>query len=114
MKLYRFLSLQIISSQSTENVFVIKKFDVGYVGNYLCEAKNDLGRDSKNVSLTINLAPVVKVFPDKLTVKKDEIGTLQCMVEGNRGEFKTLWMDEFGLSSVKVSRIFVTFGHVLI
>lgn len=100
------MKLNFLHSQSTENVLNIKKFDVKNVGKYACEASNSLGRESKNVSVTIKLAPTVKVVPDYLNMKEGDTGSLNCVVEGNYSEVKILWKDEFDVLGVKVSKNF--------
>ena len=69
---------------------------------YFCKGENSLGAVTKNVSITIRLAPTVKVVPDKLTVRSGETESLSCIVEGNYGDFSVLWKDEFSVLGNKV------------
>lgn len=94
-------------SQSTHNILIVENFDTKNVGTYLCKAENSLGSASKNVSVTITLAPKVKVVPDKMAIKKGDAGSLECVVEGNHGDFKILWKDEFDILAVKVRECFI-------
>ena len=72
----------------------MENFDTKNVGKYFCKGENSLGAVSQNVSVTIRLAPTVKVVPDKLTVRNGEQGSLSCVVEGNYGDFSILWKDD--------------------
>jgi hypothetical protein len=90
------------SSQSTHNVLIVEKFDTKNVGKYICKAENSLGAVSKEVSISIRLAPTVKVVPEKVTIKDGETGSLECVVEGNHGDYKIQWKDDYDILSVKV------------
>jgi hypothetical protein len=65
-----------------------------------------LGEASKEVSISIKLAPIVRVVPNKLKLTNGETGLLECVVEGNYGDFKISWKDEFEVLGVKVVKNF--------
>lgn len=71
------------------------------MGKYSCIAQNALGEASKDVSVSIILAPTVKVEPKSLDLKNGETASLECIIGKTRGHFEILWKDDFG-SGVKV------------
>jgi hypothetical protein len=81
---------------------IVEKFDLKNVGKYICKAENSLGAVSKEVSITIRLAPTVKVVPEILSIRDGDTGSLECVVEGNHGDYKVLWKDDHDILSIKV------------
>jgi hypothetical protein len=55
------------------------------------------------VAITIRIAPSVKVVPNEVTLRDGEKGTLECVVQGNYGDFKVLWKDEWDIHAIKVT-----------
>lgn len=81
----------------------IKNFNLANVGKYVCKTQNDLGEASKEVSISIKLAPTVKLVPDKMTLQAGKTGTFECNVNGAEGDFMITWKDEFGVEKRNVS-----------
>lgn len=75
-------------------MILIEKFNVEHVGKYICKAQNKLGEAVQEVTITIKLAPVVKVEPKQLTLQDGSIGTLKCTVTGAEAGYKFLWKDD--------------------
>lgn len=82
---------------------IVENFGVSNVGMYLCKASNSLGEASANVSISIRLAPTVKVIPNRLTLNDGETGALNCIVEGNYGEYTISWKDAHDIFAIKVN-----------
>lgn len=62
-----------------------------------------MGEVSSNVSVSIKMAPTVKVVPDKLNIKNGDRGSLRCVVEGNYGSYSIAWKDVNDVLADKVN-----------
>lgn len=82
---------------------VIDNFNEENVGTYICKANNNKGEASKNVPISIKIAPTVTVVPDKLTLKAGEKGFLKCNISGTHGDFKIRWIDESAIEKISVN-----------
>ena len=78
--------------QSAETTIVIKNFDVDHVGTYGCEATNEFGNDSKEVTVEIKLAPVITLSPQLLKLQEGQNSSVRCDVTGEKGESKMNWI----------------------
>jgi hypothetical protein len=82
---------------------MIDNFDAANVGKYVCKAENSLGSDSKEVFVSMKPDMTVKVVPDQLTLRAGEIGSLECVVDGNIDDYQIRWKDAFESDAEEVS-----------
>lgn len=79
-------------------VLAINNFNLENVGKYICKTSNSLGETSKEVSITIKLAPKVEVLPHELRLTEGTTGSFQCSVSGTQGDFLISWDIDLGTS----------------
>lgn len=66
-------------------------------------AENSVGVDTKEISIDIKRAPVVKVIPKQVQITENNMIKLECLVENADGDYSVFWDD--GLGKRSVSRV---------
>lgn len=81
----------------------ITNFNVENEGMYICRSRNDQNETSKNVSISIKLAPIVEVVPSAIKLKEGDVASLKCDVKNVDGDYKIIWKDNTGVKQKIVS-----------
>lgn len=82
------------SRQSSELVYLNKKFDLNDVGTYKCVVDNGIEQISKEFKIDIRLAPIVNVEPKSITVKREGMINLTCEISNIREESTIFWKND--------------------
>ena len=89
-------------SQSTSMVLKVTNFGPQNAGKYLCKSTNNIGSDSKEISIKIQMAPIVEVVPSAVEVVAGKTVNFECKVSNAEGDYTILWTDESKLVQKKV------------
>ena len=84
-------------------VLKVTNFGPQNVGKYLCKSSNNIGSDSKEISIKIQMAPIVEVVPSAVEVVEGKTVNFECKVSNAEGDYTILWTDESKLAQRKVN-----------
>uniref|UniRef100_T1IT69 Down syndrome cell adhesion molecule-like protein Dscam2 n=1 Tax=Strigamia maritima TaxID=126957 RepID=T1IT69_STRMM len=65
----------------SENSIKIKQIQTN--GIYVCEAKNSIGKDKKEINVTVRVPLSVRIEPNQLKLDVNKVVNLKCIIEGN-------------------------------
>lgn len=91
-------------SQSKQLSLNFKSLDVSNKGSYKCDATNDIGSDSKTVSLSVLKAPKVKITTATTKLSEPLEYSMQCDVTDSDGSPTIQWINQAGSVLLSVSR----------